>query len=595
MKLATIIEPSDNIVADSLQSLLIKIEIGEEGIKKWGGFRLYIPPGWSLPQLDHPQEPGYTTIEIKTKCEHKLKKNIYTGRWIAGEIIAGQLSKGDTIEICYGNTKAGGPGAYAPRVAVPKSILQISVDQEGNYTYQDIDNSPCLKVIPGPVAELKAIIPSYRCAAEIPVMVMAIDRSGNIVGNSAISVEYKEGDSGEKYNLDLKDGIGNVKLDITEDKMVTHVHVSSGQLTCRSNPAKKGSHLLLWGDLHGHSNLSDGRFSPAEYFAYARDKGGLDFASLTDHDNVGSNSNVKEHSQLMSKETWAQIKQATNKANQPHQFVTLIGYEYTQIEMSTGGHRNIYYLDDDPPIFRSWDLESNTPTKLFNKLKKWKGRVIVIPHHPLNFMSREHDPDLQRLFEIYSMWGGSETADDTCAFKHPVKYSPGGKSFIEMLNYDYRMGVVAGGDNHDSMPGFSKATDIWRKGKMAQRPGLTAVFVEEKTREALFAALYNRHCYATTGERILLEFAVDGQIMGSEVKAKKPYIKANVVGTCKLERVQLVKNGLPVIDGKISNEEAILEYQEEKDLSAQTYYYIRVIQQDGEKAWSSPIWVNPVE
>ena len=41
---------------------------------------------------------------------------------------------------------------------------------------------------------------------------------------------------------------------------------------------------LYWGDVHGHTSLSDGQGTPDEYFTYARDTANLDFTILTDHD-----------------------------------------------------------------------------------------------------------------------------------------------------------------------------------------------------------------------------------------------------------------------------------------------------------------------
>jgi len=198
-------------------------------------------------------------------------------------------------------------------------------------------------------------------------------------------------------------------------------------------------------------------------------------------------------------------------------------------------------------------------------------------------MSREHDPELQRLFEIYSMWGGSETPDDTCAFNSVSKYNPGGMSFIEALNYGYKMGVVAGGDNHDSVPGFTKATDLWRKGRMSRRPGLTAVLVKEKTREALFG---------TTGDRIILEFEIDGHLMGSEIVSDRPLIKAKAIGQKRIRKLHLIKNGLPIFVVNGPKKVVTLKY-EDNYLKLPSSYYIRVEQEDGEKAWSSPIWVTP--
>src|SRR3989339_2261472 len=45
-----------------------------------------------------------------------------------------------------------------------------------------------------------------------------------------------------------------------------------------------GQYHIYWGDVHGHSSLSDGKGSPDDYFTHARDVARLDFAILTDHD-----------------------------------------------------------------------------------------------------------------------------------------------------------------------------------------------------------------------------------------------------------------------------------------------------------------------
>ena len=44
---------------------------------------------------------------------------------------------------------------------------------------------------------------------------------------------------------------------------------------------------IYWGELHGHSNLSDGTIDIDSYFQIARDNAKLDFCALTDHDHGG--------------------------------------------------------------------------------------------------------------------------------------------------------------------------------------------------------------------------------------------------------------------------------------------------------------------
>ena len=54
-------------------------------------------------------------------------------------------------------------------------------------------------------------------------------------------------------------------------------------LTCPAS-CLAAEYRLFWGDVHGHSAISDGKGSPGDYFTYARDVARLDFVVLTDHD-----------------------------------------------------------------------------------------------------------------------------------------------------------------------------------------------------------------------------------------------------------------------------------------------------------------------
>jgi hypothetical protein len=69
------------------------------------------------------------------------------------------------------------------------------------------------------------------------------------------------------------------------------------------------------------------------------------------------------------------------------------------------------------------------------------------------------------------------------------------------------------------------------------------------TRESIFASLYGRRVYATTGARILLDFTIDGHPMGSDVVCLgAPTIQVDVVGTAPLAVVQVFRDGQVVYD-----------------------------------------------
>ena len=152
-----------------------------------------------------------------------------------------------------------------------------------------------------------------------------------------------------------------------------------------------------------------------------------------------------------------------------------------------------------------------------------KGKEVLVNLHaggsPTNLDC--HAPEIERLVEIHSGHGTSEW-------------------FVEdALRRGYKIGITAGTDGLTTRPGACHPG--WRLTRNV-RNGLTAVYAEELSRDALWAALRARRCYATSGERILLWVDVDGHLMGSEYETNdSPLINISVEGTAPIERVDLLR------------------------------------------------------
>jgi hypothetical protein len=132
---------------------------------------------------------------------------------------------------------------------------------------------------------------------------------------------------------------------------------------------------------------------------------------------------------------------------------------------------------------------------------------------------------------------------------------------------------------------------------------MTAVWATELSRRAIWDALWNRRTYAVRGERILLHTRVNGAMMGAETTLQAPdearRIAISVAGTAPIETIDLIHNGstLRSWTGKGRWDMAI-EFEHEEPMQALDaaadlgYYYVRVIQEGGGVAWSSPTWVE---
>jgi hypothetical protein len=334
---------------------------------------------------------------------------------------------------------------------------------------------------------------------------------------------------------------------------------------------------VLWGDLHGHSSLSDGTGTVQDYFEYARDVAALDVAALTDHDHWGIlplDANP---------EMWEEIVRGVQRYHEPGRFVSLLGFEWTSW---IHGHRHILYFDDDGEVFSFIDPKYESPVQLWEALA---GRpALTFAHHSAGGPIRVNwdippDPILEPVTEIVSIHGSSEALDSPLPIYDPV---PG--NFVrDVLDRGYRLGFVGSGDSHDGHPGLPQLA--------APSGGLAAILSEDRTREGVLAALRERRVYATNGPRILLRTAFGGHGMGTTVpvpagESVSDELFVHVVAPAPLERVELIRSG-EIVDGIPAEEllEVVLQVPIEA-LRAGEYLYVRAVQQDGGAAWSSPIF-----
>ena len=295
----------------------------------------------------------------------------------------------------------------------------------------------------------------------------------------------------------------------------------------------------------------------------------------------------------MTDEVYAQTQKACEAMNEPGRFVTIQGFEQNSIQ-GHPGHRNVYFRDVCPGLFRGRTLD-----ELYAYLKGHKA--LVIPHHHLIWGCRPHlgNPEYERIIEMYSMHCSSEVRGTpindgaTTASKRES-----GVSAREILDRGllsgggHRVGFIAASDNHNGAPGLSARPS--RFTNIPYQGGLAAVLAPELSRESVFDAMYERRCYATSGARIHLDFRLDGRLMGSELKVAHgttlPY-KIVVSGTDRIAKVELIQAGREGIvwtyDGS-----RFVRLQGELLFDKSTWTYVRVTQADRQMAWSSPIWVD---
>lgn len=352
-----------------------------------------------------------------------------------------------------------------------------------------------------------------------------------------------------------------------------------------SNPVyvteKAPENRIVWGDPHWQTFFSDGIRIPEELYAFARDEAFLDFGAISDH------------MEAVTDRQWEYFKAVANDYNEPKHFVTLLGMEWTHRQ---AGHRNIYYRGDEGPVFRSNDPEFNTLDKL------WKGldcliqnpqEVVAIPHHTSNKMmgcdwSLGWNSKYEKAVEIYSAWGNSECHKND-GNSRPILACEGeveGKHVRDALKAGYRMGFIGGGDIHDGRPGdcLAPLQPEVAGYKELYPQGLTAASVPSLTRENVFDAIRDGNTYATTHRRIFME------VKKSDTNGK---LKINIKTASEdgIKDVKLILNGdeietlYPNDAPKVLIREISIDKMNNSD-----YCYIRTTTQDGDMAWSTPLY-----
>lgn len=339
---------------------------------------------------------------------------------------------------------------------------------------------------------------------------------------------------------------------------------------------------FFFGDIHAHSWMSDGMGDPEEFYLRNRDIFGDDFSCLTDHDNfVGK--------RLLDAE-WEVQKAAATHYHEPGRHVTFYGQEWTTARTGRPkgfGHKCLIAATTDVPLFDHMEEGANRPEVLFPRLREIG--VIAIPHHIgwTGIDWENHDPAVQPLVEICSVHGAFEFMGNG-----PIPHRGGmaGCFVQDGLARGLRFGICGGSDQHGLIWHHRVC---WKRD--AYRAGLTGVLARERTREAIFEAMRSRRTFATTGVKLRPEFTIDGRIMGEEFEADgPPVVSVDVSSPVELKWIVLVRNNEDLYRYGGEGFRSRFTYTDEAVPEGRTsWYYLRIVLEDGNMAWTSPIWVRP--
>ena len=341
---------------------------------------------------------------------------------------------------------------------------------------------------------------------------------------------------------------------------------------------------ILRGDLHRHTSLSTdgvGDGSLWDFYRYALDAASLDFSTVTDHQGGGTSYN------------WWKVQKSSDLFLTPQRLTTLYAYERSVVYPN--GHRNIVFARRGIPILPIDPAEQTGPDNpgttrsapaVLPYLRRYDG--IAFRHTTATDQGTDwadHDNKLEPMVEIYQGHrlvyeheGGPKAPTAEKLYTQRSGYRPAG--FVwNALAKGYRMGFEAASDHCSTHISYS------------------CILATGNGRMDLVDAMRQRHSYGAT-DNIVLDFRVDADgreyLQGDEVPPAARYaLKVNAIGTGPIRRVYVVHNESYVYEVTPTGARtAQFSYVDTHPVTGENRYYVRVEQEDGNLAWSSPVWIQ---
>ena len=359
----------------------------------------------------------------------------------------------------------------------------------------------------------------------------------------------------------------------------------------------EAQYQLYFGQLHSHTQYSDGAGSLEDALAYVKAlpaQDNVQFVAYTDHSNYFDKSGEANPEGALydmskateySQETWKSYKDAVAAFNAENagSLVALAGFEMT---WSGGpGHINTF----------------NTPG--------------IVSRNNTTLNNKTSDAGMKAYYALLSQ---AEGADSISQFNHP------GTTFGTFSDFAYwdavidsRMylvevgngeGQVGAGGYYPSYSEYIKALDKgWHlapsnnqdnhKGRWGNaNDARDVILTDDFSEEGIYAALRAMRVYATEDKNLEIGYTVNGEMLGSTISEVPEKLNFEISfydpdKTDSISKVELVVNS-----GKVAQSWSGAELAKgsvsvtlDPDYS---YYFVRVTEGDGDIAVTAPVWVG---
>lgn len=372
---------------------------------------------------------------------------------------------------------------------------------------------------------------------------------------------------------DLEDGQHVVKIQV-EDML--------GNFTEKEWKFNVGQAVknLYFGQLHSHTNLSDGTGTVDEAYQYANNVAGVDFLAITDHSNWFDNdtkANIKDGS---ASNKWNIGVNAANKYNENGEFVAIYGYEMTW-SGSTGGYGHINTFNTE-----GFETRSNSKMNLqeyYNTLKTQPQSLSQFNHPGKTFGDfndfANYDEEIDKVINLLEVGNGEGEIGGS-------GYFPSYEYYTRALDKGWHLAPSNNQDNHKGKWGNSNT-------------GRTVIEASELTRESVYDAIREMRVYSTEDENLRVSYEVNGNTMGSILEdTDNLNFEINVEDIDEgdnIKKISVIGDGGKVIESIDNINSTNKEWKFSLDKSTSSYYYVKVEEDDKDIAVTAPVWVGDRE
>ncbi len=345
-----------------------------------------------------------------------------------------------------------------------------------------------------------------------------------------------------------------------------------------ANKLSAQTYQAYFGDMHSHSTLSwdanAGAKPPAQAYAYAKHVAKVDFLAISDHTNGLPQTNYQI------------IRAAAAAYDRPESlFVAIAGQELGSLGATGYGHMNIFEaptiagngLDDDAirySLSMAYQfLADNNVSAQFNHPTTENGNS--------NFLN----------FDYFVSADVSMSSIEVINGTRSTNYE---RYYLLALQKGWHLGALGDQDNHGPNYGDLRSSD----GDIY----LTGALAEELTKPKILEAIRAHRTYAfetnPANDRIYLDsFKAEGHWMGESFDDNNTHVTLELSAhsapatNTRFRQAQLYRNGY-LLAWKNLSTASFTWTLEDSNSTGSHYYHAKLVQEDGDLLWTSPVWVN---